>query len=151
MRILTPVLEGATLTVLDPGQHLPFGCAITLELVRDAHPGHVLQALEQRAKELLGGVLVAAALHEDIEDMIILVNRAPQVMALPVDGHKHLVEMPRVPRLGASMLQLMRVVLPTLPTPLAHGFMGDVDTAFAQQCLHVAVAQRGSVLDVEMD
>jgi site-specific DNA recombinase len=47
---------------------------------------------------------------------------------------------PFVAWLGASKLQLIRVVLPKLQTPLANGFMGDVDPAFAQQFLHVAVA-----------
>jgi hypothetical protein len=62
-------------------------------------------------------------------------------MALPVDRQKHFVQVPFVAWLGASMLQPIRVVLSTLQTPLADGLMGDVDTTFAQQFLHVAVAQ----------
>ena len=49
-------------------------------------------------------------------------------------------QVPFVAWLGASTLQPIRVVLPKLQTPLADGFMGDVDPAFAQQFLHVAVA-----------
>jgi hypothetical protein len=43
--------------------------------------------------------------------------------------------------LSASTLQLIRIALPELQTPLANGFMGDVDTAFEHEFLHVAVAQ----------
>ena len=92
-------------------------------------------------------LLVAAALHQDIEHVIVLVDSAPQVMALAIDGQKDLVEVPLVPWLGASTLQLIRVVLPKLQTSLADGFMGDVDTAFAQQFLHVAVAQGEAVVE----
>jgi hypothetical protein len=56
-------------------------------------------------------------------------------------------EMPLVPWLGAAMLQLIGVVLPKLETPLADGFMGDIDTAFAQQFLHVAVAQGEAIIE----
>jgi hypothetical protein len=68
-------------------------------------------------------LLVAAALHQDIEHVIVLVDSAPQVMALAIDGQKDLVEVPLVPWLGASTLQLIRVVLPKLQTPLADGWV----------------------------
>src|SRR5262249_29594499 len=68
-------------------------------------------------------------------------------MALPIDGQEHLVQMPLVPWLGASVLQLIRVVLPKLQTPLADGLVGDVDAALAQELLHVAVAQREAIIE----
>jgi hypothetical protein len=49
--------------------------------------------------------------------------------------------MPFVPWLGSSTFQLIRVILPKLATLLADGFMGNVDTTFAQQLLYIAVAQ----------
>jgi hypothetical protein len=54
-------------------------------------------------------------------------------------------QVPLVPWLGASTLQLMRIVLPKFQTPLTDGFMGDVDPAFKQQLLHVAVTQREAI------
>ena len=42
---------------------------------------------------------------------------------------------------GSSVLQLIRIRLPKLQTPLADGFMGDVDTALEQNLLHIAIAQ----------
>jgi len=53
---------------------------------------------------------------------------------------------PFVAWLGASTLQPIRVVLPKLQTPLADGFMGDVDAAFTKQLLHVAIAQGEAVV-----
>jgi hypothetical protein len=80
---------------------------------------------------LLRGLLIAPALSQNIEDVIVLVDRAPQVMAFAMDRQKHLIQMPCVPRLGASTLQTIGVVLSKLPTPLADGFVGDGDAALA--------------------
>src|ERR687887_2921221 len=68
-------------------------------------------------------------------------------MAFTIDGEKHLIQVPLVPWLGASMLQLIGVVLPKFPTPLADGFMSDVDPAFEQQFLHSAIAQGEAVVE----
>src|SRR5262249_20455214 len=147
MGVLTPVVEIPTLTMFDPRQDLPFRRAVALQLVGNDDPRYVLQALEQLAKKLLRGVLIAPALDQDVEHVIVLIHGAPQVMPLPVDRQKDLVQMPLVPWLGASTLQLIRIVLPKLPTPLADGFMGDIDPAFEQQFLHVAIAQGEAVVE----
>src|SRR5262245_10316631 len=126
MRVLTAVIEIPTLPMFHSGQDLPFGRAITLELVRDDHPWHVLQALEQLTKKLLGRLFVAPTLHQDVEDVVVLLHGTPQIMAFAMNRQKHLVQVPFVAWLGASTLQPIRVVLPKLPTPLADGFMGDV-------------------------
>ena len=48
---------------------------------------------------------------------------------------------------GTAPLQLIRVVLPKLPTPLADGFMRDVDPAFKEELLHITVAQGEAVVE----
>jgi hypothetical protein len=63
MRVLAPVLEIATLAMLDPWENLALGRAAALQLVGNDHAGHVREALEQLAKKLLGRLLVAPALH----------------------------------------------------------------------------------------
>src|SRR5215813_4466631 len=140
MRILTAVVERATLPVFHAGQDLALRGAVALELVRDDDTRHVLQPLEQRAKKPLRRLLLPPALHEDVKHIIVLVDRAPEVMALPVDGQEHLIQVPLVPWLGASVLQLIRVALPKLPTPLPDGLMSHVDAALEQDLLYVAVA-----------
>src|SRR5262249_2540838 len=122
MRVLTPVVEVTTLPVFDPRQDLALGRAVALELIRNDDPRHVLEALEQLAEKLLRRLLIAPALHRDIEHMIVLIDGAPQVIALPVDRQKDLVKMPFVSWLGASVLQLIGIILPKLQTPLPDGF-----------------------------
>ena len=49
------------------------------ELVGDDHPGHVPQAREQSAEELLCGHRVWARPHQNVEHVGVLVDRAPPV------------------------------------------------------------------------
>jgi hypothetical protein len=130
MRVLTPVIKIPTLTVFHPGQDLSLRGPVALQLIRDDHPWHVLEPFEQLAKELLRGLLVAAALHQYVEDVVVLIYRAPQVMALPIHHQKHLVKVPLVTWLGSSVLQLIRVRLPKLQTPLTDGLMGGSIRSF---------------------
>ena len=95
MRILTPIIEVATLAMLHPGQHLALRRAVALQLVRNEDPRHVLQALQQRAEKLFRGVLVAPALHQDVEHVVVLIDSAPQGMTLPVERQKDLVDVIR--------------------------------------------------------
>ena len=63
----------------------------------------------------------------------------------PVHGQKDLIQVPLVTWWGASVLQLIRVVLPKFQTPLADGLVGHIDAALKQEFLHVAVAQREAI------
>src|SRR5262249_8565550 len=143
MGVLTPVVEVTTLPVFDPRQDLPFRRAVALQLIRNDHPWHVLEPLEQLTKELLRRLLVAATLHEDIEHVIVLIHGAPQVMTLPVNRQKDLVQVPLVPWLGASTLQLIGVVLPKFQTPLADGLVRHIDAALKQELLTLPISEFG--------
>jgi len=127
MRILTPVIEVAALTVFYPWQYLALGCAITFELIRNDDPRHVLQPLEQLAEKLLRRLLIAPTLHQDVKDVVLLIDRAPQVMPFTINGQKHLIEMPFIPGLRATAPQAIGIILPKLPTPLTDSFMGHSD------------------------
>jgi hypothetical protein len=60
--IFRAVVEIAMLAMFHARQDVPLRRAIAFELVRDDHPWHVGQALEQLPEELLGGVLVPPTL-----------------------------------------------------------------------------------------
>src|SRR5262245_32105555 len=96
MGVLTPIIERAALTVLYAREHLALRRAIAFEFIGDDHAWDVEQAFEELAEELLRRLLVAPALHQDVEDVVVLIDGAPQVMTLPLNGQKHLVEVPRV-------------------------------------------------------
>jgi len=60
MGVLRAVVEVAVLAMFHPREHLPLRRSVAFELVRDEHPWHVGQALEQLAEALLGRLLVGA-------------------------------------------------------------------------------------------
>jgi hypothetical protein len=55
------------------------------QLASDDGTRNVLKAFQQFAKELLGGFLVRAWLHEDIKHVAILVDCTPEILQLAVD------------------------------------------------------------------
>jgi len=77
MRLLTPVVEIATLAVCHSGEHLTLGRAVALQPIRDDHPRHALQTFEQLAEKLLRRLHVASVLHQDVKHVIGLVDRSP--------------------------------------------------------------------------
>src|SRR5215470_9122748 len=145
VRVLAAIIEVAALSMFYSGQDLALGRAVALQLIRDDDPRYVLQSLEQLTEKLLRRLFVASARHEDIEDVVVLVDRAPEVMALTINREKYLIQVPLVTWLGASVLQLIRVALPKLQTPLPDGLMGDIDATLEQDLLYVTVAQRKAI------
>jgi hypothetical protein len=90
---------------------------------------------------LLGCCFVAAVLYKDIEDMAILINGKPQIMALPVDCQKDLVQVPLVGRLRATASQCIGVLLAKFPTPRADGLIRDEDPTGEQQPFGITPAE----------
>ena len=105
MRVLTAVVEIAALTVFDPRQYLSLRRAVALQLVCNDDAGNIGEALKELTKKLLGGLLIAPALDQDVEHMIVLVDSAPQVMTLAINRQEDLVQVPFVAWLGASTFQ----------------------------------------------
>ena len=76
--------------MLDPWENLALGGAVALQLVGNDDAGHVREAFEQLAKKLLRSLLIAPALYQDVERVIVLVDSAPQVIALAIDRQEDL-------------------------------------------------------------
>ena len=53
-------------------------------------------AFEETAKEAHGRFLVASPLHQDINRVAVLINRTPQILALPLNGDKDFVQIPGI-------------------------------------------------------
>ncbi len=92
MRILRAVVQPSMATMLHARHDLLMGSFVAAELVRDQHTRDVLAPRKQLAEDLLGGYLVASALHQDIQDVPVLVDCPPHVVGFAVDLQEHLVE-----------------------------------------------------------
>jgi hypothetical protein len=51
---------------------------------------------QEVAEEALGSALVLPGLHEDIQDVVVLVDGAPKILALALNRHGNLIEEPTV-------------------------------------------------------
>jgi hypothetical protein len=102
VRVLGAIIEVSVPAMFHAGQYLPLGGAVALQLVGDMHPWDVLASFEQHAEELLGYLLAAPTLHENIKDVAVLIYRTPEIVTCAVAREKHLLTMPRISRLGPS-------------------------------------------------
>src|SRR5882757_9651962 len=68
MGVFGPVIEALVLPMLDPGHDLPLGSGVALQLVGDKHTRCATVLLEELAEQTFGGLLVAPALVQNIEN-----------------------------------------------------------------------------------
>src|ERR1700674_5621814 len=68
MGVFGAVIEALVLPMLDPGHDLPLGSGVAPQLVGDEHTRGSTLLLEQLAEQALGGLLVAPALDQNIEN-----------------------------------------------------------------------------------
>jgi hypothetical protein len=141
MRIFRAVVQIAMLAMLDARQELTLGRPIALQLIRDQCAWDVSQAFQWLAEEFLGRRLIATALDQDIEDIPVLVNGAPERMMLPMNREKDFIEMPGVARPRAPAAQLIGGRLPELPAPLADGIIGHDHPTDEHQPFDIPVAE----------
>ena len=79
------------------------------------------------------------------QHVAVLIHRAPEILALPVDRDEELVQGPRIAESTLSSLQAPCVVGTELPAPVPHGLVRPDDTSFRQQVLDIPEAQAVSV------
>ena len=127
--------------MLHPREHLSLGSAVALQFIRDNHSWDILTAFQEFVEELLGGLFVAPALHQDIQHSPILIHSPPQIMTLCVNREKHFIEMPLVARAETPTPQLIGVLLPEFVTPLADSLIGHDDAADREQLFDISVAE----------
>src|SRR5215510_13284129 len=82
MRVLTRIIEIAALTMLYAREHLALRRAIAFEFISDDHACEVDKAVDGLAEELFGRQLIAPPLHDDVDDVIVLIDCPPKVILL---------------------------------------------------------------------
>jgi hypothetical protein len=78
-------------------RQFPSGDAVAFRLAVDQHPRAPGLLVDQRGQEALRGPGVPPGLHQDVEDVAVLVNHLPQALPLAVDLDEDLVGMPLFP------------------------------------------------------
>jgi hypothetical protein len=102
LRVFGAIVQVPVLAVFHAGQRLLCRRAIAPQLVGHDHPWHIHQVLEQLAEELLGSLCVTLTLHENIEDLPVLIDGPPKILTFALGGQKHSIRVPLVGRPGTE-------------------------------------------------
>jgi hypothetical protein len=91
-------------------------------------------------------VLVPVLLYKNIQHLAVLIDCAPQRVALSVNRDQQFVEMPRITKSPLAMPQLSRNLLPKFPTPLADHIIAHGDPTLGQKFFNVPEAEAEAVV-----
>ena len=85
-------------------------------------------------------------LNEYVDYIPVLIDGPPEIVALALDVHEDLVQVPHISQPPLSTLELSRVLGPELPAPLPDSLVGDDNPALRQEFLNITEAQRESMV-----
>jgi hypothetical protein len=142
MGILRSVIETFVLTVLDAGHDLSLGGRVASQLIGDQHTRRAALLLKQLAEQAFGGLLIAPALDEDIENEAFLIDGAPEPVLLAGDGDDDLIEVPLVAAARGSPTDAVGKFPSEFQAPLPDRLVCDRDAASCQHRFDHAQAQR---------
>ena len=128
--------------MLNSGHGVPLCRPVAGKLVGDHDAGRPPVLLQQLAQQPLGGLLVASALDQNVEDDAGLVDSSPQPMLHSGNLERDLIQMPFVTNPGKAATDLIGEPLAEFARPLPHGFVADDDATRGQQLLHHAQPER---------
>ena len=141
MRILGPIVLSQALLMVAGKPELPEGSAVRAQLVsRHLFRREALLA-EQLAHEPDSCALVSSALNQDLEDLALMIDRAPQVHMPAGDPDDHFVEMPAITRSRTAPSQSPGDRRSEFEHPTANALVGNVEPALGKQLLNIAIAQ----------
>jgi hypothetical protein len=142
VRVLRTVGEVAVLAMRHPRQACPLGGPIPFAFIGAEHPWDVLTALQERADELLGGLLVAPPLHQDVELYAILIHCPPPSMPFLRDRDAHCIQGPLITRPGTPATEGMGLGVAELAAPRADRCVRHEHPTDTQAFFPIAVAER---------
>src|SRR5262245_48714713 len=118
-----PIVLPSVLLVRNAGQQLPAGLPVAGECIRHQFMRNIPQLLQELAQEAEAGGIVPSFLHQDIQDLTILIDGPPQIVTLAIDRDEHLVHTPRVAQRPLTMASALREGVAKAETPQPDGFI----------------------------
>ena len=146
MRCLGPIVRVLARVVGDQGHDVPMGHAVAAELVGHETHRFLSLTLQELSKESPRRTPVPTRLDEEIDQVTVLIHRAPQILPLAVDRDEHFVQEPRIAESTLSALQPPGVIGAELPAPLPNGFVRHDEASLGQEILDIPEAQAVSVI-----
>ena len=133
---------------VDHGRH--YGAArggVGAQLVGDQSSRETALGFQQRPKESDGCSPIPVRWHEDVQDVTVLVDRAPQILLATLERDEHLVEVPGVSHPTASAPQPPRVHRTEPLAPLPNRLVGDRHASLREEIFGIAEAEAESMVE----
>ena len=119
----------------------PVPSAVAPKAIGDQTVWDSTAALEQLAEEPRGGMAIPTGLKQVVDDIPVLVNGAPEILALAANRHEEFVQMPCVADRPGPMPKPPRVRQAEGLAPVPDGFVRDGDAAVWEEVFDVAEAE----------
>ena len=117
------------------------------QLVGDQSSRDTALIVQQLPKESDGCSPIPVRWHEDVQDVTVLVDGAPQILLATLDRDKHLVEMPGISHPTAPPPPLPGVDRTEPLAPLPNRLVGDRHASLCQEIFSIAEAEAESIVE----
>ena len=108
------------------------------QLVGDQSARETALGFQQRPKESDGCSPIPVRWHEDVQDVTVLVDRAPQILVATLDRDEHLIEMPGVSHPTAAAPPPPRVDRTEPLAPRPNRLVGDHHASLREEIFGIA-------------
>ncbi len=110
---------------------------VAAELVRDQLAGDTALALQQQAEESDRGAPIPSRLHQDVQDVAVLIGRSPQVLLPTIQCDEQLIKMPGVSETPAPLPEPAGIRPAERATPPSDRLIGDRNAPLCQEILDI--------------
>ena len=111
---------------------------VARELVGDETARLVALSFQELAEKACRRPPVSARLHENVDDVPVLVDPTPQVPPPPLNRDKQLIQIPPVTKAPLTAPKPTRIVESKGLTPVPNRFVRDRDAPLREQVFHIA-------------
>ena len=133
MRHLGAVVRILIRDVNDRRHHGPRGRRVAPQFIGDQPAGYAALAFQKLPEKAHCGAPVPPRLHQDVEDVAVLVYRPPQVLLTTVQRDEQLIEVPRVPEAPTPVPEPSGIRAAERATPPSDRLVGTVMPRWARR------------------
>jgi hypothetical protein len=98
-------------------------------------------------EEAFGGTPIATRLDEDVHHVAVLIDGAPEIVLLTLNGYEELIQVPRVAQPTLSPLERAGVPGTELQAPQSDGLVSNHDPPLCQEIFDITEAQAEAVVE----
>ena len=101
---------------------------------------------QKPTKEPLCGMSITSRLHQNVDYIAVLIDRAPEILQVAIDSKEDFVQMPVVAEPALQSLQFANIICAELLTPQPNRFIGYEDASLRQKILDVSEAEAETMI-----